>query len=92
MQQKTPSVPDCTMDLVVGAVGMVLIRSNTIIVRALGVAITTFCTLHILEKWRTLQISQCLPETRALRQIIPLSTASGHTAFGTCGLFCIYTD
>ncbi|EDS4377612.1 hypothetical protein G5W47_004807 [Salmonella enterica subsp. enterica] len=50
MQQETPPLPDCTVDLVVGAVGMVLIRSNTIIVRAPGVAITTFCTLHILKK------------------------------------------
>ncbi|OHF39118.1 hypothetical protein A7T58_23640 [Salmonella enterica subsp. diarizonae serovar 16:z10:e,n,x,z15] len=50
MQQETPPLPDCTLDLVVGAVGMVLIRSNTIFVRALGVAITTFCTLHILKK------------------------------------------
>ncbi|EKL5245642.1 hypothetical protein AAE430_001715 [Salmonella enterica] len=50
MQQETPPLPDCTVDLVVGVVGMVLIRSNTIIVRAPGVAITTLCTLHILKK------------------------------------------
>ncbi|EKI3327117.1 hypothetical protein PEH87_005118 [Salmonella enterica] len=50
MQQETPPLPDCTLDLVAGAVGMVLIRSDTVIIRAPGVAITTFSTLRILKK------------------------------------------
>lgn len=50
MQQKTPPVPDCTLELVAIAVGIVLSRSNTIIVRTPGVAITTFSTLRILKK------------------------------------------
>lgn len=49
-QQDTPPFVDCTWQLVAGAVGLVLVRSDSVIIRAVGVAITTFSTLQIVKK------------------------------------------
>lgn len=49
-QQDNIPFPDCTWQLVTGAVGLVLIRSNTVVIRAIGVAITTLSTLQIVKK------------------------------------------
>lgn len=49
-QPDIPPFPDCTWQLVAGAVGLALVRSDTVFIRALGVAITTLSTLRIVKK------------------------------------------
>ncbi|HHX4812346.1 TPA: hypothetical protein ACVBYD_000652 [Yersinia enterocolitica] len=50
VQQDTAPFPDCTCQLVAGAVGLVLIRSDAVVIRALGAAITMLSTLQTVKK------------------------------------------
>jgi stage V sporulation protein SpoVS len=50
LPKDTAPFPDCTCQLVAGAVGLVLIRSDAVVIKALGAAITMLSTLQTVKK------------------------------------------
>lgn len=54
LQQEKPSTMDCTWQLVLSVVGVTLMRSNSVGVKALGASLTTLSLIRIIKKLATL--------------------------------------
>lgn len=54
LQQEKPSTVDCSWQLVLSVAGVTLIRSNSVVVKALGASLTTLSLIRIIKKLATL--------------------------------------